>query len=127
VRGAGQVLQTTTEAAAAPAGMILGAGDVRIWGMTAAERLRRTFARAKVPVVDQAPVSGGVVLALGGWVYDESLLAALAKRPNAVLHADDGEAVAAHVPAARVAQTSQALLKGADPGGLTRLSLAELA
>jgi phosphatidylglycerophosphate synthase len=120
-------LQTKTEAAAAPAGMILGAGDVRIWGMTAAERLRRTFARAGVPVVAEPPASGGVVLALGGWVYDESLLAALAKRPNAVLHADDGEAVAAHVPAERVAEASDALLKGADPGGLTHLSLAELA
>ena len=31
------------------------------------------------------PVAGTVVLALGGWVYDESLLATLAKRPNAVL------------------------------------------
>ena len=106
--------------------MILGAGDVRIWGMSAAERLRRTFARAKVVVVDAVPSSGGVVLALGGWVYDEALLATLAKRPGALLVTDDGEAVAAHVPVARVAEASEALLRGADPGGLQRLSLAEL-
>jgi len=127
VRGAGQVLQINTEATAAPAAMILGAGDVRIWGMTAAERLRRTFARAGLQVVTEPPAQGGVVLALGGWVYDESLLAALAKRPGAVLHADSGEAVAAHVPAARVAEAAAALEQGADPGGLTHLTLAELA
>lgn len=115
-----------TEATAAPAGMILGAGEVRIWGMSAAERLRRTFARAGVAVVAAAPTTGGVVLALGGWVYDEVLLATLAKRPNAVLISDEGEAVAAHVPAARVAEAAAALENGADPGGLVRLSLAEL-
>ncbi len=119
-------MQTTVQTDAAPAGLILGTGEVRIWGMTARERLRRTFARAKLSVVDAAPTSGGVVLALGGWVYDEALLATLAKRPDSVLIADDGEAVAAHVPAARVAEASAALERGADPGGLQRLSLAEL-
>jgi hypothetical protein len=119
-------LQTIAETTAAPAGMILGAGEVRIWGMTARERLRRTFARAKLTVVDAAPTSGGVVLALGGWVYAEALLATLATRPGSVLFTDDGEAVAAHVPAERVAEASAALERGADPGGLQRLSLAEL-
>jgi phosphatidylglycerophosphate synthase len=107
--------------------MILGAGDVRIWGMTARERLRRTFVRAGLAVAETAPASGGVVLALGGWVYDEALLATLAKRPGAVLVTDDGEAVAAHVPADRVAEAAAALDRGADPGGLARLSLTELA
>ena len=106
--------------------MILGAGDVRIWGMTARERLRRTFARARLAVVDTAPASGGVVLALGGWVYDESLLATLAKRPGSLLTTDDGEAVAAHVPAERAAEAAAALERGVDPGGLQRLSLTEL-
>ena len=119
-------MQTTAETTAAPAGMILGAGEVRIWGMTARERLRRTFARAKLAVVETVPASGGVVLALGGWVYDESLLATLAKRPGSVLVTDDGEAVAAHVPADRVGEAAAALERGADPGGLARLSLAEL-
>lgn len=95
--------------------------------MTSAERLRRTFQRAGVPVLETAPTSGGVVLALGGWVYDEALLATLAKRPGAVLITDAGEAVAAHVPAERVADAVLALGRGADPGGLTRLSLAGLA
>ena len=74
-----------------------------------------------------AGIVPGVLLALGGWVYDESLLATLARRPGAVLITDDGQAVAAHVPAERVAEASAALERGADPGGLQRLSLAELA
>lgn len=114
------------EATAAPAGLILGAGDVRIWGMTAAERLRRTFTRAGVSVADAPPATGGVVLALGGWVYDEALLATLAKRPGAVLLTDEGQAVAAHVSADRVDEVAAALQAGADPGGLERLSLAGL-
>lgn len=127
MRGAGELLQTTVGVTAAPVGMILGAGDVRIWGMTARERLRRTFARAGLPVTDAPPDTGGVVLALGGWVYDESLIAALAKRPGAVLLDESGVAVAAHVPAARAAEASAALEQGAEPRGLERLSLTELA
>ena len=107
--------------------MILGLGEVRIWGMTARERLRRTFARAGLTIAEAPPASGGVVLALGGWVYDESLIATLAKRPGSVLVTEDGQAVAAHVPADRAAEASCALERGQDPGGLARLSLAELA
>lgn len=94
--------------------------------MTARERLRRTFLRARVPVVETAPSSGGVVLALGAWVYDEALLATLATRPDSILLTDDGEAVAAHVPAARVAETAAALEAGRDPGGLTAVSPGDL-
>ena len=107
--------------------MILGPGDVRIWGMTSAERLRRTFERARVTVVEVAPTEGDVVLAVGGWVYDEALLATLATRAGAVLVTDDGVAVAANVPATRVAEAADALMLGKDPGGLRRVSLAELA
>lgn len=120
-------MQNTTDASLKPAGMILGPGDVRIWGMTATERLRRTFQRAGVTVVDAPPAEGHVVMALGGWVYDEALLATLVGRPGAVLVTDDGVAVAAHVPAARATEAAEALLRGTDPGGLQRLSLAELA
>ena len=119
-------MQTKVEAAA-PTGVILGAGDVRIWGMTARERLRRTFARAKVAVADQAPAHGDVVFARGDWIYDEGLLAALAKEPGSVLLTDDGEAVAANAPAERASEVAQALARGADPEGLDRFSLSDLA
>lgn len=116
----------TTTTQAPPAGLIQGAGDVRIWGMSAAERLRRIFRRVGVTVAEQPPTAGTVVIALGSWVYDESLIRTLAARPGSVLLTDDGQAVAAHVPAARAAETAQALERGEDPGGLSRLSLAEL-
>lgn len=107
--------------------IILGPSDLRIWGMTAAERLRRTFLRAGVPVMETPPGEGHVVLALGNWIYDESVMAALVGRPGIVLVTDDGEVVAANVPADRVVQVSDDLTRGVDPGGLQRLSLAELA
>ncbi len=124
MRGAGQDLDTIADT---PSGLILGAGEVRIWSMTSRERLRRTFARAKVEVAEAPPTIGSVILALADWVYDEALLATLASRPHAVLLTDAGEAVAAHVPAARVAEVSEALLRGVDPGGLTALTPADLA
>lgn len=95
--------------------------------MTASERLRRTFVRAGLSVSEAPPASGGVLVALGSWIYDESLLATLARRPGSVLMDDAGDAVAAHVPAERVAEVSAALERGADPGGLHQLALAELA
>ena len=125
--GRDQILQKSTDASSKPVGMILGSGDIQIWGMTAGERLRRTFERAGVEVVAASPDDGHVVLALGGWVYDEALLATLAGRPDAVLLNDDGEAVAAHVSADRAEQAAEALMQGVDPGGLQRLSLSELA
>lgn len=118
-------MQTTVETA--PVGVILGDGGVRIWGMTARERLRRTFARIGVDVRDESPAAGGVVLALGSWVYDESLIAALAKRPGSLLVADDGAPVAAHVAAAQAQAVAAALERGETPDGLIRLSTAELA
>lgn len=127
MRGASELLQTTVEVATAPVALILGEGDVRIWGMTARERLRRTFRRAGLAVSEAAPGAGTVVLALGGWVYDESLIAALAKRPDSVLVTEEGVAVAAHVSAERAVEVAGALERGVEPAGLKRLSPAELA
>lgn len=118
-------MQTT--AVGTPTGLILGSGDVRLWGMTARERLRRTFARAGVAVVDGPPAAGTVVLALAGWVFDESLIAALVKRPGALLVAEDGTPVAVHVEANRVTEAAAALERGEEPAGLERLSLGDLA
>lgn len=106
--------------------MILGAGDVRLWGMTARERLRRIYTRAGIREVEAPPADGSVVLTLGAWVYDEALITTLAKRPGSVLVSDDGVAVAAHVPAAQAAAAAADLEAGREPAGLQRLSLAEL-
>ena len=119
----------TVEAGATPFGIILGEGAARIWGMSARERLRRMYARAGLALVDAAPAAGGrsVVLASADWVFDEALIATLAKRPGSVLVTEGGEAVAAHVAAADAPAAARALEAGAAPEGLQRLHPDELA
>ncbi len=95
--------------------------------MTAEERLRRIFARQDIHPVEGVPAVGTVVLTLGGWVYDESLVAALRRRPGSVLVTEGGEPVAAHVDAAGAAAAAAALESGHEPAGLQRLSPNELA
>ena len=120
-------MQTTDEANTTCVAMILGESDARIWGMSAAERLRRTFARIGAEVVIAPPASGQIVLVLGDWVYDEVLLATLAKRPGSVLIAETGEAVAANVGGAQVADVTKALRGGLVPSDLAPLTPDELA
>jgi phosphatidylglycerophosphate synthase len=107
----------------APVGLTLGSGTVRIWGMSARERLRRIFSRAGVAEGPASP-EGSVVVASADWVYDEALLATLAKRPGSVLVSDDGVAVAAHVPASDAPAAAAALESGREPAGLSSAELA---
>jgi phosphatidylglycerophosphate synthase len=113
-------------------GVTLAAGDARIWGMTGAERLQRTFRRAGLQDTARdnfAGAAGGVVLVRADWVYDEGLIAALSKRPRALLVGPNGEALAAHVDAADAARVADALEGGdaAALAGLERLDPTDLA
>ncbi|MGA0604747.1 CDP-alcohol phosphatidyltransferase family protein [Phenylobacterium sp. VNQ135] len=117
----------TTEGKTTPAGLILGSGEVRLWGMTARERLRRQYVRAGVEPSEEAQAGRGAVITLGDWVYDEALVATLARRPGSVLVTDDGRAVAAHVDGEAAEAASADLALGRAPEGLTVLSPAELA
>ncbi|HTI68159.1 MAG TPA: CDP-alcohol phosphatidyltransferase family protein [Caulobacteraceae bacterium] len=103
--------------ALASVGIIVGDSPVRLWGMTPAERLRRTLARAGVPErqVEEAPAGGSALVLRGDWVFDESLVRALAARPGLALAASTGEAVAAHV-AGPLAATAGRWLQGGDAG-----------
>ena len=97
-------MATDEVGAKAAAGIVVGTSPVRLWGMTSAERLRRTLARAGIPQLSPdeaapAPVDGSVLVLSDSWVFDESLVRALAARPNAALLADTGEAAAVHVAA----------------------------
>ncbi len=112
------------ETNAGPAGMILGDGAVRLWGMSARERLARTYRRAGVSL-DGAGAT--TVLTLGDWVYDEVLVATLAKRPGTVLVTAEGRAVAAHVASEAAALAAVNLKAGRAPAGLKLLSPDELA
>lgn len=95
-------------AAPAPVAILVGSSDVRIWGMSAAERLRRQLDRAGVSDVREAGAAlpdGVPVVALRlDHAYEQRLVDALVERPGAALvvgatpvaaHAQPGQAAAA--------------------------------
>ncbi|GLK69834.1 CDP-alcohol phosphatidyltransferase family protein [Hansschlegelia plantiphila] len=103
--------------AQAPVAVLVGASDVRIWGMTAAERLRRQLSRAGV--TDVRPnadglVEGGRVIALRlDYAYEQRLIEALVERADVALTVD-GALVAAGV-ASQTAPAAIAALEGRGP------------
>jgi phosphatidylglycerophosphate synthase len=108
----------------------LRGGEARVWGMTGAERLSRIFRRLGLQEV-KPQSSAGVVVVRADWVYDESLIAALARRPRSVLVAPDGSPLAAHVSPFQQNAVAAALEAGdaASPAlmGLERLDPGALA
>lgn len=94
--------------------------------MTGSERLQRTFLRAGL----NGQAGGDAVLARADWVYDESLIAALARRPGGLLVGPQGQPLAAHVASADAPRVAAAIEGHGDPAaldGLTRLDPADLA
>jgi phosphatidylglycerophosphate synthase len=121
MKGSGQA----ATAPAALAGRVVGVSPVRLWGMGSDERLRRSFRRAGLAAGDGA----AWLVASAAWVFDESLIKALAARPGAVLLSRAGEPVAAHV-LAEADQAAEAIAAGDAarlPSGLARLGAEDLA
>lgn len=85
---------TNTDEQTRPAARVIGEGEARIWGMTAAERLHRTFRR--LGLEEGAATTGGLVAADASYVFDESLIKALAQHPGVVLVDEDGAPAAIH-------------------------------
>ena len=86
---------------------IVGDAPVRLWGLPTRERLRRLLGRAGVTDLREALVpaaassTDSVVVARGDHVYDDRVIAHLARRPGIALALRDGgrlDLVAAHVP-----------------------------
>jgi phosphatidylglycerophosphate synthase len=84
---------------------LVGDAPVRLWGLTPRERLRRLLRRAGIVDRREELVGGSradsVVVARGDHVYDDRVVAQLARRPGVALALRDGgrlEVVAAHVP-----------------------------
>jgi phosphatidylglycerophosphate synthase len=76
-------------------GLIVGASDVLVWGLTSAERTRRAFRRAGI--VEGRTVTGTQILIRADHVLDETLIKDLAGMPQTVLvTADRATPVAAH-------------------------------
>ena len=74
---------------------------VRLWGLSGGERLQRQLRRAQLQeraATDELP-SGGLLLFMRGWIFDEPLISALRDAPVGTLLCDPktGIAVAAHV------------------------------
>jgi phosphatidylglycerophosphate synthase len=116
-------VELTNVTAAAPTGRIVGEADSRIWGMTSAERLQRIFRRLGL---DGAEVGGGVGRDHAGWVFDESLLKALAQRPGVVLVDDAGVAAAVHATDGAAPVLQQLGKAGPPPAGYEALTALQL-
>ena len=117
-------------AGAGPRALTVGEAGGRIWGMSSPERLSRIYRRLGLVETPAVDLSNAVVAVDAGWVFDESLIKALAGREGAVLVDDAGRAVAVHAPAELAYAASEALIAGQDPSGLdprlTRLTALEL-
>ncbi len=91
-------------------GLILGDASVDLWAMTGAQHAARALAKAGIHTVLPAPdaVAGAdsVLVVRGDWVVDATLLGMLKAEKAALLitrHQDRDVCVAAHVPAAQLA------------------------
>jgi hypothetical protein len=100
-----------------PAGLIVGDGPVRLWGLTGRERLERQLRAAGVtrfPSEDDGPAGEAVLLLRADWLFDARTLRDLLECPGTLLEArganDVVEAVAAHV-APRQAKAALAALR----------------
>lgn len=118
---------------------IVGTCDKRLWGMTAAERLRRGFARAGLPNAvsgtEAARATGPAILVRAEYLIEERLIQALVAAPGAVLVLDEPDGrrvVAAHAPAgsaeaaARLVEAGALPPNGALPDGLRAVTPDEL-
>ncbi|MGA0530465.1 CDP-alcohol phosphatidyltransferase family protein [Hansschlegelia sp. KR7-227] len=104
--------------------ILVGGSTTRIWGMSAAERLRRQLKRAGVTDVrDTAEgLAGdeGVLLLRLDWAFEQRLVDALATRAGVALMAGD-QPTAAHVAARDAAEAAAALAASGVPAGVERL------
>jgi phosphatidylglycerophosphate synthase len=117
---------TTDHTKPADVGLVIGQGAVKLWGMTSEERLRRSLARAGILQIaeraEHLPPEARVLAVRADWVFDQSLIEALARRPGVVLTGPGGQAVAANLSPAEAA----AFAAGTAPAGAARLASDEL-
>ena len=98
-----------------PVLLTIGRNDTRVWGLTAAERLRR-IAGIRWRLADAAPAEGAALLVDLGYAFDPAWLSFIADQPETVVTLG-GRPVLAHVqrePAAAAA----AMGRGEVPAGL---------
>ncbi|CAN5398229.1 CDP-alcohol phosphatidyltransferase family protein [soil metagenome] len=108
-----------------------GRAETRLWGMTSAERLSRIYRRLNLrEAASNAVLIDDVLVVDAGWVFDESLIKALAGRPGVALTDETGRIVALHATAAQAVAAVAKINAGEDPADavptLTRLTALEL-
>jgi phosphatidylglycerophosphate synthase len=122
--------RTGSKAGGGARALTVGEAGGRIWGMSSSERLSRIYRRLGLVETPAVDLSNPVVAVDAGWVFDESLIKALAGREGAVLVDETGRAVAVHAPAELAYAASESLAAGQDPSTLdprlTRLTALEL-
>ena len=100
--------------------IVVGAGEVSLWGLDGCERLRRQARALGLPVVGDAIPGASALLVRADYLFDERTLRDLADRPDTVVLASDARgasvAVAAHVRPDAVAE-ARAVLDGSLPVG----------
>jgi phosphatidylglycerophosphate synthase len=102
--------------APSPIGVAVGGAGARIWGMTSAERLQRIFRRIGLESADKGDAGQrGLLAAHAGWVFDESLIRALASRPGVVLVDAEGAPAALHAVGPQAQAAANRLGAGEDP------------
>ncbi|MDP3859120.1 MAG: CDP-alcohol phosphatidyltransferase family protein [Stagnimonas sp.] len=110
-----------------PRALILGNNPTPLWGMPAAERLRRALVRAgirEVQILGHAALpalSGPVLLVSNRWVFDETLLKDLSKQPDTLLvDSASGRLVAALVGALEATEVAAVIAADGSADGLPR-------
>lgn len=111
--------------------ILIGSSDARIWGMSAAERLRRQLKRVGCADVrettDGLPADAHILVLRVDYAYEQRLIDALAKRPDSALRSG-GALVAAHVRGDQAAAAAAALAgAGPLPAGVEALDSEGLA
>ncbi len=111
------------------AAVTVGEATTRIWGMTSAQRLSRIYGRVGLTEA-AAPSGSDAVVVNAGWVFDESLIRALAGRRGVALVDGEGRVVAYNLPRDRATAGMGVLAEGKDLsvvlGDAPRLTAMEL-
>ena len=101
------------------AGQIVGATDVRLWGLDGAERIARQLRAVGVSRVvaenGATRADGSVVILRADHLFDDRTIADLVRRPGVVLTVARGRTVAAHVAAGDLPLGRAVVERGAEP------------
>lgn len=108
--------------------LLVHESPLRLFGLSSRERLRRVLGRFGVTLLAAGrvpPAAAPLLVLRGDYLYDERVLAGLARSPNALLCDDAGRAVAGHM-AVPDGEAIAALAAGECPAGLAARDAAAL-